>query len=370
MKICFLSEPYYLHTRRWARFFADRGHDVHIVAGGPDIDARPLRDVTIHPLDDQPFRGPWILRTTFALRRLLKRLRPDILHMHFLWALPAPIFLQFRPFLVSVWGADILGKPGRAPDGRRERFFKTLILRRADAVTALSGYLAAATCRYARLHHDRVSICPWGVDLEQFQPVSKRLRSPEGAAPIVIGFVKHLEAKYGPEYLLRAIPEIRARHSAIKVVLLGEGGMKRQLEDLCHSLGIADVVDFVGGVAHDQVPDYMGSMDIFVMPSVHDSETLGVAAIEAQAMGLPVVATRIGGIPEAVVDERTGLLVPPRDAVALARAGMRLIENPELRQSMSREGRRFVAQRYDWHKNAGRVEALYADLLSRMPQGH
>ena len=369
MKICFLSEPHYLHMRRWACFFANRGHDVHIVAGGPDIDARPLRNVTMHPLDDQPFRGPWTLRTTLALGRLLKRLRPDILHMHYLWGLPAPILLRFRPFVVSVWGADILGKTGLAAESRRERFLKTLILRRADAVMALSRYLAAETCRYARLDHDRVSLCPWGVDLDQFQPVSNGRASPDASAPIIIGFAKHLEPKYGPEYLLRAIPEIRARHSAIRVVLLGEGQMRHQLEDLCRSLGIADVVDFVGGVPHDQVPGYMGRMDIFVMPSVHDSETFGVAAIEAQAMGVPVVATRIGGVPEAVLDDRTGLLVPPRDPAALAGAVIRLIDNPDLRRSMSGEGRRFVAQCYDWRKNAGRVEDLYADLLSRMPEG-
>jgi len=106
------------------------------------------------------------------------------------------------------------------------------------------------------------------------------------------------------------------------------------------------------------------------MPSVHDSETFGIAAIEAQAMGLPVVATRIGGVSEAVLDDQTGLLVPPRDPQALARAVMRLIENPELRRSMSREGRRFVAQRYDWHKNAERVEELYYDLLSRGLKRH
>src|SRR5215470_424097 len=105
-------------------------------------------------------------------------------------------------------------------------------------------------------------------------------------------------------------------------------------------------------------------MDIFVMPSVHESETFGIAAVEAQAMGLPVVATRIGGVPEAVLEDRTGVLVPPRDPEALARAVVALIENEDLRRTMSGEGRRFVAQHYDWRPNAGRMEQLYAELLS------
>jgi glycosyltransferase involved in cell wall biosynthesis len=107
----------------------------------------------------------------------------------------------------------------------------------------------------------------------------------------------------------------------------------------------------------------MAAMDIFVMPSVHESETFGIAAIEAQAMSIPVVASRIGGVPEAVLENRTALLVPPRDAGALSQAIMRLIEEPALYQSMSREGRSFVKRSYDWHRNAGRIEALYAQLL-------
>jgi len=363
MRICFLSDPNYLHTQRWARFFSGRGHDVHIV-GDRVADKRRFPDLTTHELPAHQFRGPWVLRTTLALRRLLKTLRPDILHMHYLGPTPAPILLGFRPFVVSVWGADILGEKGLATESHRDRFLKRLILRRADAVTALSRYLAAATCRYARLNHDRVSFCPWGVDLEQFQPGPNGRRPAGDSAPITIGFVKHLEPKYGPDYLLRAIPGIRARHPDIRVVLLGDGGMRDQLESLCRALGIANIVDFMGDVPHGEVPRYMANMDIFVMPSVHESETFGVAAIEAQAMGVPVVASRIGGVSEAVLHDRTGLLVPPRDPEALASAVVRLIENEELRRSLAGEGRRFVARHYDWRTNAGRVEQLHADLVS------
>jgi glycosyltransferase involved in cell wall biosynthesis len=366
MKICFLSDPRYLHTQRWARFLAERGHEVHII-GGRVVDHRPSAEIPIHFLDDAKFRGPWSLRTTLALARLLRELRPDILHMHYLAGLPAPVFLMFRPFVVSVWGADILGEKGLAVEGRKVRFWKTLVLRRAHAVLALSNFLAAATRRYAGLRPSRVSVYPWGVDLNQFQPVPRAGSSPGSHAPIVIGLVKHLEPKYGVEYLLRAIPGIRARHPAIRVVIVGNGSLRAQLEHMAASLSVSDVVSFCGEVSHDQVPRYMADMDIFLMPSVHESETFGVAAVEAQAMGIPVVATRIGGVPEAVLENRSALLVPPRDPDALSQAVVRLIEDPELRRSMSREGRGFVERCYDWRRNAGRVEALYAQLLSRTP---
>ena len=366
MKICFLSDPGYLHTQRWAHFLAERGHEVHII-GGRARDQRLPLEIQVRPLDDMKFRGPWIVRTTLALARVLRDLRPDILHMHYLAPLPAPVLLMFRPFVVSVWGADILGERGLIAERRRLKLLKTLVLRRAHAILATSNFLAAGTRRYAGLRPDRVSVYAWGADLDQFQPVPRAASMPRCQAPIVIGFVKHLEAKYGAEYLLRAIPAIRARHPGIRVVLLGGGSLRAPLEHLVGSLSIGDVVRFAGEVPHDQVPHHMAGMDIFVMPSVHESETFGVAAVEAQAMGIPVVATRIGGIPEAVLENRSALLVPPRDPDALSRAVVRLIEDPALRRSMSEEGRRFVERRYDWRRNAGRVEALYERLLSGVP---
>ena len=132
--------------------------------------------------------------------------------MHYLTALAAPVLLRFRPFIVSVWGADILGEKGLAADDRRIRFLKTLVLRRAHAVLALSDFLADATRRYAGLRADRVTVYPWGVDLHQFRPVPRARPSPAGDGAIVIGFVKHLEPKYGLEYLmLRAIPGASGR---------------------------------------------------------------------------------------------------------------------------------------------------------------
>jgi L-malate glycosyltransferase len=366
MKICFLSDPRYLHTHRWARFLTERGHEVHII-GNPGTDHLRSAEVTIHFLDTASFRRLWVVRTTLALARLLRGLRPDILHMHYLTALAAPVFLRFRPFLVSVWGADILGEKGLVVEGPKIRFLKTLVLRRAHAVLATSHFLAAATRRYAGLRAKRVSVYPWGVDLHQFQPVPRAGPSPGRHAPVVIGFVKHLEPQYGLEYLLRAIPGIRARHPAIRVVILGSGSLRAQLEHMAASLSVSDVVSFCGEVPHDQVPRHMAEMDIFVMPSVYEAETFGVAAVEAQAMGIPVVATRISGVPEAVLENRTALLVPPRDPDALSQAVVRLIEDQELRRSMSHEGRRFVERCYDWRPNAGRVEALYARLLSRTP---
>jgi glycosyltransferase involved in cell wall biosynthesis len=106
----------------------------------------------------------------------------------------------------------------------------------------------------------------------------------------------------------------------------------------------------------------MKNFDIFVMPSTENSETFGVAAIEAQAMEIPVVASKIGGIPEAMLDGTTGILVEPKNVEQLADAMIRLIENPEDRKRMGKAGRQFVLNNYNLEENVGLFESLYKSM--------
>src|SRR5215475_11079891 len=152
MRICFLSDPRYLHTQRWARYFADRGHEVMIV-GGPEAERVEVPGIHTRPLGAER-----------ALRRIRAEFRPDIMHMHYLNPLIAPMLLRFRPFLVSVWGADILGEAGLVRESKRIRWYKRALLHYADAVLALSEQLACATSRYAGLPPSRITVRYWGVD--------------------------------------------------------------------------------------------------------------------------------------------------------------------------------------------------------------
>ena len=123
------------------------------------------------------------------------------------------------------------------------------------------------------------------------------------------------------------------------------------------------IVDFVGRIPHEEVPAFLAGLDIFCMPSRYESETFGVAAVESQAMEIPVVATTVGGVPEAVDNGVTGLLVPPNDTVKVADAIESLLEDPVKRAEMGAAGRRFVSNKYDWFENASRMERIYLDLL-------
>jgi glycosyltransferase involved in cell wall biosynthesis len=135
--------------------------------------------------------------------------------------------------------------------------------------------------------------------------------------------------------------------------------MQESLQARVNELGLQKAVQILGRVDHANVPALSRSFDIMVMPSVYESETFGVAAIEASASGVPVVASRVGGVPEAVLHEKTGLLVPPRDVEALAQACVRLIDDANLRREMGLAGRRFVERYYSWPENTRLMGEVY-----------
>ena len=140
------------------------------------------------------------------------------------------------------------------------------------------------------------------------------------------------------------------------------GGDAEPYKRLAAALELVDRVGIFGRVGHDRVPETLRRFDIFTMPSIYDSETFGVAAVEAASCGLPVVSTRVGGVPEVVIDGTTGHLVAPADPAALALVLERLLSDAELRRKMGAAGRRFVLANYPWQECVDRMEDLYEGL--------
>ena len=136
--------------------------------------------------------------------------------------------------------------------------------------------------------------------------------------------------------------------------------MMAEYQALAKELGVSQQVDFRGAIPHEQVPTAMHGFDVFVMPSVQES--FGVSALEAQACGVPVIVTNVGGVPEVLEEGKTGYMVEPRDTKALAEKMLLLLQQEALRKAFSHEAREFVLERYDWEKNAKIMENLYYDM--------
>ncbi len=353
MKIVYLADAPYIHTRRWVEHFAALGWDAHVISFRP----ADIPGVTVHHIDGfEAMRKARYLVHARRVRSLVRALKPDLVHALHLTSYGFLAGLaRVQPSIVSVWGTDVLEAPALTP---AHRWITRSALANAGAITATGLRLAEATLPHTP-RGKSVSVIPYGADLERFTP------SPRVARPardvITVGAVSRLSPEKGFEHLLRAVALLRDAGTRLDVLFAGDGPSRGSLERLAAELRL-DGVRFIGHVEHADVPAVLQQIDIFAMPSTW--EGFGVSAVEASAMALPVVASNIHGIPDVVDDGETGLLVPPADPRALADAIGRLAADSALRERMGAAGRAFVERHYDWRDNARLMERLYDDMVT------
>jgi glycosyltransferase involved in cell wall biosynthesis len=262
-----------------------------------------------------------------------------------------------HPIVLHAWGNDVTAEPSGLRGRLRGRQLRALF-RAADETTATSRFLADVVAR--RFGVD-AEVIPFGIDTEKFRPADGARRP----GPVRIGFVKWgLGVKYGPDLLVEALGQLPAGVD-YEVTIAGDGDLRPMLEARLGELSLTARVRFVGRLPNSEVASLLSELDIFAMPSRR--EEWGVAAAEASASGLPVVATTVGGIPEIVVDGETGLLVPPEDPAALARALERLIADPGLRSRLGTAGRRRIHDLYRWERCVDRMELVYRRAVEARP---
>jgi L-malate glycosyltransferase len=360
VRIALLAARSSIHTVRWANALAERGHEVHLISshqGGDHL----LEGVTTHYL---PFPAPlgYGANAVF-LRRILRRLRPELLHAHFASGYGTLGNLsRYRPFVLSVWGTDVYEFPGKSFLHRR---IVASNLRSADWVCSTSQVMAAQTRKVTPI--ERLTVVPFGIDVERFSP------NASDSDVITIGTVKTLAPKYGIDILLRAFAEVRRTVSErspgpshrLRLLIVGGGPDRGKLQALAEELGLADCSEFIGPVPHSAVPDWLNRLDVYVAASRLDSESFGVAPLEASACAVPVVVSDVGGLPEVVRSGTTGIIVERENVIATAGAILRLVENKALRRKMGEAGRRHVLEHYQWSSNIESMEAVYHDVLSR-----
>jgi len=360
MKVLLLGAGSAIHTERWANGLVQAGVQVICVSqhdflpGGWDERVERVR------LDKSGNSGYFL--NAPAVRRLFVARGCELLNAHYASGYGVLATLAgVRPRLVSVWGSDVYDFPRTSPV---HRAMLRRVLTSADALASTSVAMAGQVERLLGTAKRAVAITPFGVDLDAFAP--RTASTTHAAAALVIGTVKTLAPKYGIDTLLRAFARLAPRHDgrALRLRIVGDGPDRAALQALAVQLGIDARCEFVGAVAHADVPAELSGFDIFVAASRLDSESFGVAVIEASACALPVVVTRVGGLPEVVSENETGLIVERDDVAALAAALQRLLDDAGLRQRLGRNGPAWVAQRYEWRACVERMLQTYRDMLA------
>lgn len=206
----------------------------------------------------------------------------------------------------------------------------------------------------------KLVIIPNGLAPEAFAPVAPLL--PRIPGTVRIGMVARMNERYKNQTgFLRAAARLADKFKEAEFVLVGDGAFRPEFERIAQEMGLASRVRFLG--ERTDIPAVLASLDITVVPSI--SESLPNVILESMAAGIPVVATRVGGIPDVLEDEKTGLLVPPEDDVQLAEAIGRLISNLGLRQEIGCRAREYAAARFRWDSVLERYEGLYSEALAR-----
>ncbi len=371
---------------------AARGHRVHVVAPWHPRVRRRAREGGVHfhfyryaPVRALhvfgyagALRGDVSMRWTawaaaplalaaagLATRRVVRTTRATVVHAH--WVIPsggvAAAAARSAPLVVSLHGSDVFVAERHAAVRPAARY----AFGRAGWVTACSEDLRS---RAVRLGADpaRSEVVPYGVDVTRFRPngdARRRMRSrhalaPDAAVVLAAGRFAH---KKGFEYLIDALAALAPRWPALRLVLAGSGDLDARLKERAAARGVADRVIWPGAVPQSEVADWLAAADVAVAPSIRDDagnvDGLPNVVLEALASGTPVVATPAGGITTVAVHRRTALVVPERDAGALAEAVGELLRQPALGAALGRAARDEMCAARRWENVAERFERAY-----------
>jgi glycosyltransferase involved in cell wall biosynthesis len=365
MKLLLLSVTDAAHTPKWANSLARKGIDVYLfgLLDDKNIDYYSGVNLILEKIpasvkskSDGSFQKSIYLKVLPKLKSVIQNIKPDILHAHYASSYGLLGALSgYKPFLVSVWGNDVFDFP------KKSIIHKNLlkyVFRKAQRIYSTSHIMAKEIKLYTK---KTIKIIPFGIDTDVFKPFE--VKSIFEKDTIVIGAVKSLSFKYGLEYLLEAFQLVKNNFpdKKIKLLLVGDGVLKNELQTKAEKLNISDDVLFYGAVPHNKVPEMYNMIDIAVFPSVWES--FGVSNLEAAACELPQVASKVGGFNEIIDDGVTGFLVEPANPNAFAEKISKLITDENLRERMGKAAREKVIEEFDWNKNVEQMIIEYEQVL-------
>lgn len=308
-----------------------------------------------------------------ALQRRLSALQPTLLHAHFggcaSVSLPIAEALDL-PFVVTFHGLD-------ATRSSRDRLRQTSLTphlyqrrlgrlkKRVDLFLTVTAFMRNVLISQG-FPQDRIRVHRLGIDTSRFRPDPAIRRQP------VVLFVGRLVEKKGARFLIEAMSRVQQQNPDVELVIIGDGPLRSRLESLAFAR--LKRFHFMGRQPSHVVREWMNRARVFCVPSIRadsgDTEGCGIVFLEAQAMGTPVVATRTGGIPEAVADGRTGILVPERETEALAHAITRLLLEDAMWTRFSGQGIERIGADFEMGRQGERLENLYDGIIRGRQEEH
>lgn len=358
MKICYLADINSAHTHKWLNYFINKGYDIHVISlgqgeyNGVKVYSLDIQDNIMKKTSDKSKLE--YLKKINRVRALIKEINPDILHAHYAssYGLLGAI-ANYHPYVISVWGSDVYDFPIKSPI---HKFIIKYNLKKADYILSTSNVMKMETQKYT---NKAIEVTPFGVDIDKFIPNKTEKEE------IVIGTIKTLEEKYGIQFLVKAFKQVKEKNKdlVLKLRIGGKGSQEEYLKELSRELGIEEDVNFLGFIKPNDVIKEFQNFDLAVFPSTLDSESFGVAAVEAEACGTPVVVTDVGGLMESTNPNVTSLVAKKNSVEDLAEKIEILVRDAELRKTMGLAARKFVEENYSLEDNFKYVDDIYKSII-------
>lgn len=369
MKICYLGDAYSIHTQRWIKYFADKGHKVFLISFRPfgNGEIKNVELFVLKRFQQQIWAVSFLINllfTSIQVRKLIKKINPDILHAHFVTDYGLLGALSgFHPLVVTAWGSDILRAPFRKT---KNRYIVQYVLKKADLITCNSNKVKQAMIALNN-KAENSHIIQWGVDFNKFNPTTNakvvKTRLNINNTPVVIS-MRSFELLYNIDTIIKAIPFVVKEISGVRFILKNAyGTMEPELRNLAKELDVIESVIFVGRIDYTEISAYLNATDVFI--SVPSSDSTSISLLEAMACGLPVIVSDLPANREWVKDGWNGYIVPVRDEGALADAIVKLLKDEKKRKLFGRRNYELVKEKADYEKNMKKMEELYELLLRR-----
>jgi len=205
---------------------------------------------------------------------------------------------------------------------------------------------------------DKIEVIHNGIDVNKFKPEIRSTQNSVPSTSFKIGVIGRLEEQKGHRYLLKAISLLNGKFNNVKFLIAGDGSLKKELIDSAERLEISDKVEFLG--YRENIKELISEIDLVVLPSLY--EGLPLIALETGAMGKPIIVTNVDGSPEAVINEKTGIVIPPKDEDSLKNALEELLDNKGLLLEYGRNAQKFIREEFDIKKQVEKTEKLYKDI--------
>jgi len=295
------------------------------------------------------------------MKKIIKKEKINLIHAH--WILPqgvlAALFKKILniPYIVTVHAGDIF--PIRSIFFR---YLSKITLKNCDYCSANSSYTKKAILDITQV--EKINVIPMGVDFDLFRRHKKNnsIRKKFNINGKFILFVGRLAEKKGLKYLIIAMQNVLKKFPDAKLIIIGDGSEKDNLTKLISERGISKNVIFAGKINNKELPDYYSAADVFVGPSIvtkkGDTEGLGIVFLESLASGTCVIGSNVGGIPDIIKDNETGLLVKEKNPKELAETIINVLSNEKLKNKLTKQGYIYIKDKFSWKNVAKKFDNI------------